>query len=422
MSATPSGFSNFLKNLGPGLLYAGAAIGVSHLVQSTQAGANFGYQLVWVVILANVLKYPFFEFGPRYATARGESLVEGYQRIGGWAVALFILFTISTMWVIQAAVTVVTAGLAQYLTGTNLPIWAMSGILLGVCLGILGIGKYSLLDKVIKVVIVLLSLTTLIAVIAAAFTHFPRDPAQMATFSWGNSSHIVDYFIPLVGWMPAPIDIAIWHSVWSLAKSQESGRKITLRESLLDFKVGYWGTTILAVFFVALGALVIYGSGVKLEMQAGAFAKQLIEMYSQALGPAFKPIIGIAAFTTMFSTTLTCFDAFPRILGRSSKLLLPSLGQPKYEKALYWGWILLVGVGAIIILAFFSKSMGQMVKFATTLSFLTAPFLATLNYIAVTNKHFPTEFKPGLTLRVLSFAGLVFLYGFSGYYVVKMWM
>ena len=31
---------NFLKSIGPGLLFAGAAIGVSHLVQSTRAGAD----------------------------------------------------------------------------------------------------------------------------------------------------------------------------------------------------------------------------------------------------------------------------------------------------------------------------------------------------------------------------------------------
>ena len=48
------GNSNFLKSLGPGLLWAGAAIGVSHLVQSTRAGAGFGFALVWVVVLANV--------------------------------------------------------------------------------------------------------------------------------------------------------------------------------------------------------------------------------------------------------------------------------------------------------------------------------------------------------------------------------
>ena len=36
----------FLQTLGPGLLFAGAAIGVSHLVQSTKAGADFGFGLL----------------------------------------------------------------------------------------------------------------------------------------------------------------------------------------------------------------------------------------------------------------------------------------------------------------------------------------------------------------------------------------
>ncbi len=37
---------NLINSLGPGLLWAGAAIGVSHLVQSTRAGAIYGFQLI----------------------------------------------------------------------------------------------------------------------------------------------------------------------------------------------------------------------------------------------------------------------------------------------------------------------------------------------------------------------------------------
>ena len=53
--------SSILKKLGPGLLFAGAAIGVSHLVQSTKAGADFGLGLIWALIIANLFKYPFFQ-------------------------------------------------------------------------------------------------------------------------------------------------------------------------------------------------------------------------------------------------------------------------------------------------------------------------------------------------------------------------
>ena len=44
----------FLKTLGPGILFASTAIGVSHLVQSTRAGANYGFDLLWLVLLVEI--------------------------------------------------------------------------------------------------------------------------------------------------------------------------------------------------------------------------------------------------------------------------------------------------------------------------------------------------------------------------------
>ena len=44
-----------ISKLGQGLLFAGAAIGVSHLVQSTRAGADFGFGLIWALILLSLI-------------------------------------------------------------------------------------------------------------------------------------------------------------------------------------------------------------------------------------------------------------------------------------------------------------------------------------------------------------------------------
>ena len=105
--------------LGPGLLWAGAAVGVSHLVQSTRAGATFGLGLIGLVVFANLYKYPTFSFGPRYAAATGTSLLEGYRREGRWALALYAIVTLATMFTVQAAVTFVTAALCTTLLGID---------------------------------------------------------------------------------------------------------------------------------------------------------------------------------------------------------------------------------------------------------------------------------------------------------------
>ena len=103
---------SILNKLGPGILYAGAAIGVSHLVQSTRAGAEYGYYLIGVVILANILKYPFFEISPVYTAKKGENLMQGYRKLHPAVLLVFLLIMLSTFLIIVSAITLVTAGLA----------------------------------------------------------------------------------------------------------------------------------------------------------------------------------------------------------------------------------------------------------------------------------------------------------------------
>jgi Mn2+/Fe2+ NRAMP family transporter len=94
---------NWLKSLGPGLLFAGAAIGVSHLVQSTRAGADFGFGLLWALLLVNLFKYPFFQYGPRYATATGESLIDGYKRLGKTVLVVYFVMTFAKVLIVKSS-------------------------------------------------------------------------------------------------------------------------------------------------------------------------------------------------------------------------------------------------------------------------------------------------------------------------------
>ena len=152
-----------LQKLGPGLLFAGAAIGVSHLVQSTRAGADFGWGLLWALVLVNLFKYPFFQYGPRYALATNETLLDGYHRLGKTYLWIYFLLNLGTMFTIQTAVTVVSAGLAAELFGmTTAVYWCV--ILTVLCFGLLIIGKYQLLDRFIKVIILTLAISSILAV------------------------------------------------------------------------------------------------------------------------------------------------------------------------------------------------------------------------------------------------------------------
>ena len=105
--------------LGPGILFASTCIGVSHLVQSTRAGALAGFGLVWAVVAANAAKYPFFEFGSRYASVKGKSLIEGYRTLGKTAPWVYLLLTVGTCFFVMAAVGMVTASFLDNLPGSR---------------------------------------------------------------------------------------------------------------------------------------------------------------------------------------------------------------------------------------------------------------------------------------------------------------
>ena len=204
-----------LKSLGPGLLFAGAAIGVSHLVQSTRAGADFGFGLLWALLLINIIKYPFFQFGPRYAQATGESLLEGYQKLSKPILIAYFIITFATMFTIQTAVTIVTAGLAATLFGFSFDITTWCIIITLICLIIVVLGRYKLLDHLMKVIIIVLTISTLFAVFFASKGH--ENTINWQQIIPDNATEI-GFLIAFMGWMPAPLDISIWHSLWEIEK------------------------------------------------------------------------------------------------------------------------------------------------------------------------------------------------------------
>jgi Mn2+/Fe2+ NRAMP family transporter len=408
-----------LKVLGPGILLAGAAIGVSHLVQATRAGAEFRFGLLPVLLIACATKYPFLEFGPRYAAATGKTLIEGYRDLGRWALWTTLAVTFGSMFIIMAAVTIVTAALAMALFGSmgiHLGVTAWSGVILGVCMVLLLIGRYPTLDLTMKLVMGLLLVSTVAAVVAAVAS--PNlGTSSVEPPAWWIAAHF-GFLLAFMGWMPIPIDSAIWHSIWTRERCRQTGHECTVRQARADFNFGYGLATAVALLFLTLGALVMFGRGEAFAAGAGGFASQLIDMYTATLGPWARPIITIAAFTTMLSTTLVVLDAFPRVMQRLVATLRARDREPRLSGRAYAGWVVVQAGLGLAIIALLSGQLKTLVDLATTLSFLTAPVLAYINYRVITGPTTPVHARPGKAMRAFSVGSLVFLGVFSVAFLV----
>jgi Mn2+/Fe2+ NRAMP family transporter len=407
-------YSDLWKAIGPGVLVCGAAVGGSHLVWSTRAGAEYGWSLLGLLLLANLLKYPFFLYGQRYTAATGESLLAGYLRHGRGYLIVFLLINILTGMINIAGVSMLTGALlAGY--GISLPVpWLTVFVITG-CSAIILFGHYRLLDGLSKWVMLALTLLTF-AALAIAWAGGPRtDPGFVSPSPWDAASFA--FLIGLLGWMPAPVDLSAWASLWMFSRKRQTGHMATVRESSVDFHLGYIGAVVLAVAFLALGVLVMHGTGAKFSASGAGFSNQFVSLYASAIGDWSRPIILTAAFFTMFSTSITCIDGYPRSLAACCSLLRRK--DDESFESIHRIWILLSAAVSSIIVLHFVSSLMQLLTFAAVVSFLTSPILAWINYQVMSGNNVPAEHRPGPWLRWISRIGIAFFVLMSLGYVVS---
>ena len=434
--SVPTNTRSFWAAFGPGLLFAGAAVGVSHLVQSTRAGASFGLSMLIVVILANVIKFPGFRFGPQYAAATGHSLIDGYRRQGRWTLALFTLLTAGTMFTVIAVVTLVTAGVAIAVfglepllastVGTAAGPAAVSALIMVLSALLLAGGGYVWLDRFIKVVMPVLTICTL----AAMFMALGRIEWSWSAFVPGPAVFDlagIAFCVALIGWMPAPIDISVWSSLWAVARAKHQPRKPAPHDVLVDFDIGYWSTMLLALAFVLLGTGMMFGQGLTFENNPAKFSAQIVDLYTTTLGGWSRPIIGAAAFLVMLSTSVTVIDGFPRVIAAlvvQLRLAFAPQAAPvatsvplEGDRHVYRIAFAILCAGALAILLWGMSSFTALVDLATTLSFLTAPMLAFFNHRAVHAPEVPRDQQPGAGMTAFSWASIVLQSAFALYFL-----
>ncbi|MGR5253720.1 NRAMP family divalent metal transporter [Vibrio astriarenae] len=409
-----SAFS-FVRSLGPGVMMAAAAVGGSHLVASTKAGAIYGWQLAGLILLVNLFKYPFFKAGVQFTVGTGKSLVEGYANLGKPYLWVFALLSVVSAIINTAALLLFSASLLSYFVPFELPLPVLCGIVLATCLAILFAGHYKALDTLSKAIMATLTVATVIAVSIAVGN--PVEPVAQfeAPSPWSIAA--IGFLVVTMGWMPAPIEISSITSMW--LKSQQRQVDVTAKSALFDFNVGYIGTALLALIFVALGALVIHGSGAELSASGVGFTHQLVGMYASTIGEWSRMLIAVIAFFCIFGSTITVIDGYSRVISESQRLLLK---QPAANPKVTQVWMVIVSACALSIILFLMSALMPMLDFAMVMAFMTTPAFALLNYILVSRTELPKELAMTAGLKRLSQIGLLYLFGFLAVFIWWKWL
>ena len=395
------------------MLFAGAAIGTSHLVQSTRAGAMFGLGLLTVVIVANLIKYPAYRFGPLYAAITGRSLIEGYHGLGRWVLILYIASELAVIAIVIAVTAIVTAAILLAVCSVAVDAKYVGVALIVAGTSVLVIGGYNLLDKLTKVFVLILTLATFVATLVSlpgidwSLSQFALPDMDIQTFA---------FVIALMGFMPSGMELSIVQSLWCVAKSRASGRRLPLSHVLTDFNIGYVGSAFLAVCFLLMGAGVMYADGIVPETRAAGFATQVIALYTATLGGWSGTVVGVSALFVMFTTLIAVLDGMPRLVA-AGIVALRSHGQTGAEtldrSPILFGSMAVLAIAGILVLLFFMKSFQTFIDFVTISAFIVAPITALLNHLVIISDDVPAEQRPHKAMLCWSLFGILALSGLA---------
>ncbi|MBT5766052.1 divalent metal cation transporter [Emcibacteraceae bacterium] len=394
----------FLK-FGPGVIFAANAVGVSHLVQSTRAGAGYGLSLLLLIFLITALKYPLFRFASTYSAVSGKTLLDAYRKDGHFAVFILILSVVIDMFIATAAVSLVTAGIVKNVFGIDVSTLLVITVLILGAFFLLAAFGYSFFEKLVICMVILFTLMSIAASGMAVPTAIRESTNIMPDLNW--SPAFIVFLIAMAGWMPTPPSASFFLSAWSAKRRQKLKDQLTLKMILFDFNFGYALTLIIAFAFVLLGAVLLYLNNINAETDSAvSFAAILMSLFSESYGSWAIPIVGGAAIVVMFSTMLTLFDGAPRVMRQL-------FGFSETNKKAFLGFLILQAIGVISIVYFFGSSFSTFINFATSTAFATAPFIAIYNYRAIMNDDIPDEAKPRPYLRIWNFisAGVLFVIG-----------
>ena len=400
--------TGWFAKLGPGLMLAAAAIGVSHLVQSTRAGADFGLSFVWLIVLISVLKYPAFRFAVDYTSLTNRSLVYAYSRMGRIPLTWLLVSFFVDMFVATSAVALVTAGLLisvfdLQFSGPHVAIGvtALSAL-------ILLNGRYAKAEKLIKILVVSFSLLTIVAMLLALPLLSVGERDLFAEIA--PSRALAVFIIAIAGWMPMPMSGSIFLSTWVREKKALGGDEIDHRSAIADLRFGWILTVVLAVSFTIMGTAILFQTDRVIPANAGAFATELLSLFTAIIGEWSYPLIALAAIAVMWSTVFALMDALPRVTAR---LVDCMTGRIEIAATKYTTLLLVQFIGVTLIMLLLLHSFGTFIDFATSAGFITAPALAYYNYRAVMSAELEAHYKPTSSLLVWHWIGFAALAVFA---------
>lgn len=382
-----------LKNVGPGALVAAAFIGPGTVTSCATSGANFGYTLLWAMLLSVISVIIMQEMAARLGIVSGVGLGDALRKRFSktWSRVLLAILVIAAVFIGNVAYE--TGNITGSVMGITAIFEPLQGgawpIVLAVALGVIAFillftGKTNLIEKILTGLVVLMGVIFLVCAFAA-------NPDWGAVFSglFGfqvpNTERAWMTVAALMGTTVVPYNIYLHASSAAKKwKDPEEDIKTSRLDSILSIGLGG----------IISMAIIICAAAVGFET-APTNGGEMAVMLKPVLGEWATVLFGIGLFAAGATSTITA----PLAAAYASSGILgwgEDLKSGKFR--MFWIIVIAFGIGFTIL---FGSSPTEIILFAQAANAFLLPITGILLLIVCNSKDIMGQYKNGWIVNVL---------------------
>ena len=379
---------NWWQALGPGLITAALVFGPSKMTITSKLGAEYGFSLLWIIVLAIFFMIIFTSMAARIGMATSESLLSSIRQKFGNTAAVAVgvgVFLVCTSF--QAGNSIGVGIALGEMTGTPPKQWIMIFTLLGI-----GLLFFRTFYKVLEKIMILL-----IAIMLFAFiTTFVLVKPQFSSIASGLVPGVPPGSLGLVIAFTASC-VSIVGAFYQSYLVQE--RRRIRPEGPLSKNDSFTGIFILGIMSAIVlicAASVLQPNGIKVN-SATDMSKALVPLFGNYASALFLTGLFGAAFSSLIGNASVGGTLLGDAVGYGSQL---NTKKVKYLIAL------VMVIGAIIAIVF-GKLPLELIVFAQSVTIFIVPFIGIAMYLIANDEKLMGKLKNTPTNKFFAGLGLL---------------
>lgn len=376
-----------LAGLGPGIITAALVFGPSKMTITSKLGAEYGYSMLWIVVVAIFFMLIFTNMGARIGLHTDVSLLSNIRAKWGKAVSVLIglgVFLVATSFQAGNAIGVGIA--VAEATGTKAWIWVLVFNVFGMALLFFS-SFYKVLEKLMIALVGLM----LISFLTTLFLSKP------------SLSGIAEGFIPNVPLGSSALIIAFTASCFSIVGAfyqsylMQENKKI----GVFSQDKSYTGIIILGVMSIVViicAAAVLHPQGLKVN-SASEMSKALVPLFGTYAADLFLAGLFGASFSSLVGNATVGGSLLGDALGYGSKL------SSKVVRLLI-AFVMICGASIALI---FGKLPLELIIFAQSVTIFLVPFIGIAMYTIANDQKIMGKNANSLFVKIAGAFGLLLL-------------